>query len=310
LSILAIVTPIFALILAGWLAGRTAVLGPAAMREINRFVVWLALPALLFDIIAHTRWADIWQPGFLVTMSVGMMAVFAIAVLLRRRTRPLPDALVDGLNAAYPNTAFVGLPIALALMGRATLPLSTLATLLTVCLLFAAAIVLVEFSLSEARGVGPILRKVAGSLARNPLLVAPVAGALVAALQVPIPQPIETFLKLLGSATSPCALVAIGLFLQQQKGDGSVVDNRAVVLLVGLKLFVQPALTWVVADQLLGLPSLALVTAVLMAALPTGTGPFMLAEFYTREGATTSRVILISTILSILTIPVWLSLLV
>lgn len=309
LSILATVCPIFALILSGWLAGRTAVLGPSAMREINRFVVWLALPALLFDIIAHSTWHDVWQPGFVLASGGGMMAIFALTLLIRWRARPPADAIVDGLNAAYPNTAFVGLPIALALMGRATLPLSTLATVLTVCLLFAAAIVLIEFSLSDAAGAGPILRKVAGSLARNPLIVAPLLGAVVAVTGLPVPAPAETFLKLLGGATTPCALVAIGLFLQQQGGGTGTMDVRAVALLVTLKLVVLPAVTWAIAGPLLGLPKLPLTVAVLMAALPTGTGPFMLAEFYTREGATTSRTILISTVISVMTIPIWLSLL-
>jgi predicted permease len=53
-----IVLPIFALIGAGWIARRSGVLGPHATGEINRFVVWLALPALLFDIVAKARWSD------------------------------------------------------------------------------------------------------------------------------------------------------------------------------------------------------------------------------------------------------------
>lgn len=284
-------------------------LGPPATREINRFVVWLALPALLFDIIAHARWRDVWQPGFMVAVGGGLMVTFGLTILIRWRPRHLADAIVDGLNAAYPNTAFVGLPIALALLGRETLPLSTLATLLTVCLLFAAAIVLIEFSLSEAAGAGPILRKVVASLARNPLIVAPVLGAVVAICGLSVPAPAEMFLKLLGGATTPCALVAIGLFLHQQGGGNGTVDVRAVVLLVGLKLVLLPAVTWAIAGPLLGLPRLPFTMAVLMAALPTGTGPFMLAEFYTREGATTSRTILLSTVLSVASIPLWLSLL-
>ncbi|MFT3965176.1 MAG: AEC family transporter [Sphingobium sp.] len=309
LSILAIVLPIFALIFAGWLTGRAGILGPAATRELNRFVVWLALPALLFDIIAHAHWTEVWRPGFILAVGGGMAAVFALTIALRWRRVHLADALVDGLNAAYPNTAFMGFPIALAILGRATLPLTTIATLLTVCLLFASAIILIEFSLSESRGKRAIMRKVAGSLARNPLLMAPVAGALFAATGLAIPPPVESFLKLLGSATSPCALVAIGLFLAHERGGGTA-DARAVALLVSLKLAVQPALTWAIADRLLGLPHLLTATAVLMAALPTGTGPFMLAQFYTREGATTSRVILLSTILSIATVPLWLSFLI
>ena len=64
-STLLIVLPIFALILAGWVTRKIGVLGAAATTELNRFVVYLALPALLFDIVAHAHWADIWQPGFI-----------------------------------------------------------------------------------------------------------------------------------------------------------------------------------------------------------------------------------------------------
>jgi len=63
ISTLTVVLPIFALIFAGWLVRRLGILGPQATTELNRFVVYLSLPALLFDIVAHARWADLWQPG-------------------------------------------------------------------------------------------------------------------------------------------------------------------------------------------------------------------------------------------------------
>jgi hypothetical protein len=65
LSTLTVVLPIFALIFAGWLVRRIGVLGEHATTELNRFVVYLALPALLFDIIAKALWFDIWQPAFI-----------------------------------------------------------------------------------------------------------------------------------------------------------------------------------------------------------------------------------------------------
>ena len=70
LSALLIVIPIFALIFAGWLAGRAGVLGPHAAAEINRFVVWMALPALLFNVIANANWRDLWQPGFIAVFTL------------------------------------------------------------------------------------------------------------------------------------------------------------------------------------------------------------------------------------------------
>ena len=71
-----IVLPVFLLILAGWIAGRIGVLGPHATAEINRFVVWLALSALLFNVVAGADWTDLWQPGFI--------AAFAISAALSR----------------------------------------------------------------------------------------------------------------------------------------------------------------------------------------------------------------------------------
>ena len=59
LSTLTVVLPIFALIFAGWLVRRIDVVGPHATTELNLFVVYLALPALLFDIVAHARWVEI-----------------------------------------------------------------------------------------------------------------------------------------------------------------------------------------------------------------------------------------------------------
>lgn len=64
ISTVLILLPVFALIFAGYICRRCQVFGPSSATELNRFVVWLALPALLFDIVAHTSWAKIYQPGF------------------------------------------------------------------------------------------------------------------------------------------------------------------------------------------------------------------------------------------------------
>jgi malonate transporter and related proteins len=62
------------------LARPARVLGDHATTELNRFVVYLALPALLFDIIAKARWSDIWQPAFIATFGLGVAVVFVAAL--------------------------------------------------------------------------------------------------------------------------------------------------------------------------------------------------------------------------------------
>lgn len=306
LSTLMIVIPVFAPIFAGWLARRLAVLGPNATTELNRFVVYLALPALLFHIVAHARWSQIWQPGFIAVFTIGCLVVFALTVLVSlRRPLHLADAVIDGLNAGYANTGFIGFPLVVVAIGQNALGPTLVATIITVCVLFGAAIVLIEIGLQTEQRPAHMVLKILRSLARNPLLVAPLLGALVPLSGVAIPSSAETFLKLLGGAASPCALVALGLFLAEKR-EGTAPAMVPACLLVGFKLILQPVLTWVLASFVFELPATLSHTAVLLAALPTGTGPFMLAEFYRREAAMTSNVILVSTILSLLSISAYL----
>jgi malonate transporter and related proteins len=304
-STLIVILPIFALILVGWLARRSGALGPSATSELNRFVVYLALPALLFDIVVHARWTDIWQPGFIAAFGLSSVLTFVVTVMLRlRRPRHLADVAIDGLNAGYANTGFMGFPLALATIGRDAM--APTATIITVCLIFAIAIVLIEVGLQTEQRGRHLAQKVARSLLRNPLLVAPALGALCALAGLSIPDPVETFLKLLGGAASPCALVALGLFLAEKRA-ASGRDTGSAALLAGFKLVLQPAIAWVLARVIFGLSPLLTHVAVLLAALPTGTGPFMLAEFYRREADVTSNVILISTVVSILTVSCYLA---
>jgi malonate transporter len=308
LSTLTVVLPIFALIFVGWGARRSGVLGPNSTSELNRFVVYLALPALLFDIVGHASWVDIWQPGFIATFGLSTAAIFVLALLVRlRRPLHLADAAIDGLNASYANTGFIGFPLALVALGRGALAPTLVATIITVCVLFAAAIILIEIGLQTEARRSRLVLKVGRSLIRNPLLMAPLLGALIPILGVTIPAPVETFLKLLGGAASPCALVALGLFLATER-DTSARDTMGTVFLVGAKLVLQPVAAWLLATRVFGLPPPLTHAAVLLAALPTGTGPFMLAEFYRREASVTCNAILVSTVVSILTVSVYLSL--
>jgi predicted permease len=308
------VFPVFALILTGFVCARRGILGPAATESLNSFVVWLALPALLFQAMARITWPQLDHPGFIAAFTGGMVGTFALSFLLghrgtRRRLadtgakRRLADKSIEGLNAAYANTGFMGIPLCLAAFGPAALVPAIIATILTACVLFAGAIILIETDLRDAPNLAATLRKVGLSLARNPLLAAPALGLAAAILHAQahllLPAPVWRFTGLLGAAASPCALVTIGLFLAQSRAAG---DTWLIARLVALKLVVQPAITSAIAFGLFDMPILWSHTALVLSALPIGTGPFMLAKLYNREAAVTSRAILVSTVLSVITV--------
>ncbi len=301
LSTLLVVLPIFALILAGVVCRRLGVLGPTSLVELNRYVVYLGLPALLFDIMAETSWDQLYQPGFIAAFGLGCAIVQALVVAGRLRGRHLADASIDGLNGAYANTGYMGFPLGLLVFGPASLPSVTIASIITICLVFAVAIVLIEAGLQAERHPLRLGAKVAKALIRNPLLVSPLLGAGFAATGWHMPPPVETFFKLLGGSASPCALVALGLFLAERRPAGNSGPSLALTL---VKLVLQPLVTWVLAYKVFVMPPMYAASAVLLAALPTGTGPFMLAEFYRREADVTARTVLFSTVLSVATLAV------
>lgn len=299
IPVLAATLPVFALILAGWASGRAGVLPAASWTALNAFVVRLALPALLFQFVAEADWRSLWHPGFVLAMSAAIGIVFAGTLLLLGRGRDVAERTIEALAASYANTAFMGIPIAQALYGPTGLAAAVIASLLTIAALFACAILVVEVDRHRGRGPGGAARGVLGSVLRNPLVAAPALGAIWAATGASLPDPVHRVLGLLGATAAPVALVTIGLFLAAApSGSG----HRRPVPLLALKMVGQPLLTWA-GCAAMAVPRAWAAPAVLIAALPTGTGPFMLATLYARDAGLVARLILTGTLLSAVTVP-------
>ncbi|TFW31169.1 AEC family transporter [Duganella callida] len=300
-----IVLPIFALIGVGWLARQRDWMGEHGAFELNRFVVYLGMPALLFQIMAKSSWKQLDQPGFIAAFGLASAAIYVLTVAVRRvRGGALADASLEGLNAAYANVGFIGFPLCLAAFGPSSMTPVTITAILTVCVLFGVAVTVVELGVSQGGSAARIIAKVGWSLLQNPMLLAPALGALYAGLAPPLPAGADRFLTLLAQAASPCALVSLGLFIAGQRGRPQL---PALSVQVALKLIGQPLLTWALAAWVFHLPAPLTGMAVVLAALPTGTGPFMLANMYQREAGGVAGSILVSTVLSVLTISVLVS---
>ncbi|ANN77326.1 AEC family transporter [Bordetella flabilis] len=292
--------PVFALILVGWLAARRRLLGIAASDVLNRFVIYLSLPALLFHAMSQVSWSELGHGGYVASFAGGIAAAFAVALAAHRGKRtPLTDISIEALSNSYANAGFMGIPLCLVVFGPQSLAPAVVATLMTACVLFGVSIALIEFDQQQGQNLGKTAAKVGRALIRNPLLIAPVLGLAWSATGVALPEPIDRFMVLLGNAASPCALIAIGLFLAQTEAAS---DGTAVTRVVVAKLLVQPGVTALLAFGVFSMPPVWAWTAVLLSALPIGTGPFMLAQLYGRDARVASRAILLSTLASVLTI--------
>ncbi len=297
--------PVFALILTGWLCARFKLLNTVSMEGLNKFVIYLALPAQLFDAMSHATLADLAQPGFYWAFSIGMIATAGLHALLTRNSHlPKTDIIIQSMTSAYSNAGFMGIPLCLIVFGKAGLSPAIITTLFTVSFLFALTTLWIELTRLDHGQLAPAMRKVSVALVKNPLLIAPLLGIGWSASGLHMPGAIDRYINLLGEAATPCALVAIGLFLAANPMRNF---DRSVMRIVSLKIAVQPLLTAGLVFYVFDMPLMWAQIAILSAALPVGTGPFMIAQIYQRDASASARAILISTICSVITISILLA---
>lgn len=307
LAIANIVLPVFALIIAGYVLRKRNVLSNNACTELNRFVVYLALPALMIDVMVNSTWSELYQPEFFYAFELGVFIIFFTVLAFHwLKTKNLTSATIDATSASYANTGYIGLPLCALTFGADKLGPAMVAAILTVSANFAVSIVFIEASSQSGKSVWTTLKNVGVSLCKNPLIAAPVIAGAFCATGLQLPHGVLQSIKLLGGAASPCALVATGLFLAQRQESSS---SAVAIELVILKLIAQPLIAWYFAFHVFNMPPLWAKSAVILSALPTGTGPFMLAELYGKGGGIASRTIFLTTVLGILTLSVWLTIL-
>jgi len=302
--ILNIVLPVFAIVAAGYLCGARGLLGEDSSVALNRFVYWVALPAMLFRAMATVDLQRDLDPDFFIGF-LGAIILLAIVSILAARLlfgRNLAEAAIHGMNGVYGNSGYMGIPLAITAYGEAAALPAIVATVINTALVVGMAIFLIEFGTKGGGNPVRVIGSVVSAMARNPMLVAPVLGLAWAAGGIALPVPVDSFTSILGAAAGPCALFAIGLFMVgKPRSDGRV----EVGVMTLTKLAAQPLLTAVMVLLVFPVDPLWAKVAILMAALPTGAGSFVLAQAYGIYVLRTSSVILTSTVLSVATISIF-----
>ncbi len=296
-----VVLPVFAIMLAGYLAGRAGLLGEASSQALNGFVYYIALPALFFVSMARVPVGDVLNGPFLIAFGGGMLATFGLAVLVATFVFPNRTGALGlhGMSAIFSNTGYMGIPLLIIAFGEAGKLPGIISTVMTGVVAMGVVTAILEVDLAADSGPLKALRNVLIGIGKSPLVMSAVAGLLYSYSGFPVPAPVETFCDLLGASAGPAALFAIGLFMV---GKSFTAGMGEVGWVVTLKLLVQPLITWWLAYEVLDMDSLWAQTAVIQAALPTGALTFVLAQRYGTYVQRATAVIMISTVASVITL--------
>ncbi|MDO9250423.1 AEC family transporter [Hydrogenophaga sp.] len=297
LDILAITGPIYLCIAAGYASVRWNLFTKADMRVFGKFVIQIALPALLFNALASRPLGEVVHPGYLLAFTAGSLALIGGALWFARgvQRKSLTESAYVAMGMTCSNSGYVGYPVMLLLfgpLGGVILALNLIVeNLIKLPLLFA----LADAGAHEGERPSLLqaLKQTGERLVRNPMIVAIFAGFVVALLGWQLPAVIARTVNLFAAASSGMALFIIGgtLVGLQVKGMRRQVSLIAVGKLLLHPLAVFAAITLL---PLLGLPVVEgdlRTAAVLSAAMPMLGIYSLLAQRHGFEGFTAAALL-------------------
>ncbi|MEM9498784.1 MAG: AEC family transporter [Pseudomonadota bacterium] len=306
MEILALIFPVFAIIVTGYAFARFEILPQSVAGALTQFVFYTAIPAILFVIIAKQDLKDLANWPFIIAFGGPILVVFVLLFLLARITRHLSlgDATMLAMASVACNTGIIALPLLHELFGEKTVVLAALANIIVVALLLGVIILLETANAEDEGGFATTLRHLRNALV-NPVILSTLLGIAFAATPFSLPQIAVDYLNLMASALTPCALFAVGMSIKisEIKETGSTVALTTFVKLVGL-----PALVLACA-MMLELNALTATAAVIAAAVPTAKNVFILSERYHQYEHVSAETVSVTTALSIVTLIGWLFLL-
>ena len=286
---------IVALVVAvGYVVGRIGILGPTALDVLSKSAFFVFSPALLFVVLGD---ADIQQlfSRLLPVSALSALATLGIfvliaAVFLRRKGRALT---VGGLASSYVNSNNIGLPLAAYVLGDPALAAPVL--LFQLIVMTPVALTILDIFTSGRVSLGRILSQPL----RNPLIIGSVLGVIVSATDIAVPEIIHEPLEILGQATVPTLLFALGLSLATQKLWDAKDQRPDIVLAATLKLLVMPAIAWLLGAFVFALSPEGLFTVVILATLPSAQNVFNYAQRYGVSIPLARDSVVITTVLSL-----------
>ena len=311
LDVLRVTFPFFALVLCGYLAARRQMLPFEAIPGLNGFVLYFAVPCMLFRFGASTPIAQILDVGvfFTYAFSAVVIVAFVVAVTLNQRIG-WNDAAFGALVASFPNTGFMGVPLLVALLGTAAAGPAIVTIVIDMLITTSLCIALSRLDGAGQHGMVNAAKNALLAMSKNPMPWAILLGTLFSAFEGSLPGPVEKTVGLLADAASPVALFTIGAVLARSQKIAHLTKHgpltwKDYVPVALVKLFLHPLLVLAVglAAISMGVPIdvFALKVMVLVAALPSASNVSMLAERFGADNGRIARIILVSTAAAFLT---------
>jgi len=290
--------PFFALIALGFWAGRTRFFTAEATAYLTKIVFYFALSAMLFRFAANLSFWSVLDTDLMLAYLAATLAIYLLATAVAfARGIGVEQAAIEAQCAVIGNVGFLGVPMLVLLLGEAAIG-PVMLILAVDLIVFGSLVVILITGARDGRLAFGVLRTVGLGLMRNPMIVSIALGFSWAALEWPIPAPMNEFLAILGGAATPGALFAIGASLAGKSAE----RLRVAGWLSFCKLVLHPAAVAVMVLFVLPVDPYTAGVMIAASALPVAGNVYIIAQHYGVAPHRVSASILISTAFSVVTV--------
>ncbi|RQW64968.1 AEC family transporter [Vibrio viridaestus] len=308
LTVLSVIFPIFLIMLIGYVAARLSLVSSHSLSDMGRYVIYIALPAVILKTVLNIDLQAMLNYRYLSAYALASIALTLIGLFFYQKILGLGklDTSVSITGMVLPNSSFIGYPIIIQLIDNAPVNAFAMALLVENLCVLPLCFILMDYS--NLNNQQPLKIKVYTLLKRiikNPLLIAILLGVIGNLLDLQLPATLETTLDLLAPSAVAVALIVIGGALAQIRiGRSNVTQLLSVTM---GKLIIHPLLAILMLHLLLPGHYELKLALVIIAAMPMFSVYSVIGDMYRRQ-AFCSSAQLVTNLLSIITIPIMITL--
>ncbi|MEM1289347.1 MAG: AEC family transporter [Pseudomonadota bacterium] len=301
LEILALVAPFFGLIFLGFFSGKVAKLPEEGLAWLNFFIIYMALPALFFDLLSSTPLDALPGWSFIVITTLCAYIVYMLSVVgaVFAGRKSLAEAAMVGVAGSYSNIGYMGPGLTLSVLGTPAAVPTALIFCFDNALQFTLTPILMALSGTAKEKPLKIVALIVRRIVLHPFILASAAGIFAAAIRFEPPDAIQRVIDFLSGAAAPCALFAMGVTIALRPLKRV---PQEVPWLLFVKLALHPLLIWILLSWAGNYDPIWVYTAILMASLPPALNVFVMARQYNVWIERASSMVLIGTLVSIPTL--------
>jgi predicted permease len=301
IDVLNLALPFFGLIFIGFASGKLKQIPDTALAWMNFFIVYVALPALFYRILAQTPLEQLAQVDFIFATTLATFWAFAVsfAIGMAIRRGHIDESTIAGLAGGYGNIGYMGPGLALATLGpQAAVPVALIFCFDTL-LLFTLVPFLMALARPQQMSFGVTALDVIKRIVTHPLVIATAVGVASAAIHFQPPVALDRLMQFLQNAAAPCALFTLGVTVALRPLKKMPWEVPALTV---VKLVLHPLLMFLLLSLFGPFDQLWIYTAVLMAALPPALNVFVFARQYDAWVEQASSAVLVGTLVSVVTL--------